>query len=287
VSAGGREVVSSGGAASGTTVLSGGTQYVQSSGTASGTAVNAGGVAYLSSGGEAVSLTVSSGGKAVISSGGTTSGLDLLSGGQLTDDGTVTYSAAGTLAGVLLGSGSIATTGGGDLVLSGDENKFAGGAVIGGGTIELATANALGSGAVTFVQPTTGSAVLKIDAAAAPAAGGTFAYLISNFDSTNEDIDLASIAYVSGATATLVGTTLVLTDGGKTYSFQLTGTFNGAYPVLSDGHGGTLIDPEAARFAQAAAGFAPSDAANAALVSSASPASHTPFAHAAASAGRG
>ena len=85
----------------------------------------------------------------------------------------------------------------------------------------------------------------------------------------------------------------MLTDGGKTYSFQLTGTFNGAYPVESDGHGGTLIDPVPATahkaldpkvlgFAHAAAAFAPSDAANTALVSSTSPTAQTPFLHAAA-----
>ena len=70
----------------------------------------------------------------------------------------------------------------------------------------------------------------------------------------------------------------------------------GAYPVLSDGHGGTLIDPIPAAapkaidpkvlaFAHAAAAFAPSDAANTALVSSTSPTGQTPFAHATASTG--
>jgi hypothetical protein len=78
----------------------------------------------------------------------------------------------------------------------------------------------------------------------------------------------------------------VLTDGGKTYDFKLAGTTVGLYPVLSDGHGGTLIDPTAARFAQAAAAFAPSHAAmTTSLVSAASPAVQTPFAHATASAG--
>jgi autotransporter passenger strand-loop-strand repeat protein len=298
LSAGGREDIESGGAASGTVILNGGTQYVQSSGTAYYTAVSVGGVAYALSGGDAVSATVSGGGKIVVSSGGTASDLDLLSGGQLSDNGAVVVTGAGTLAGILLGSGTIAETGAGDLMLSGDGAKFAGGAVISGGTIELSVSKAIGSGYVEFVAPTTGSAVLQIDAADAPAAGGTFANVISNFNATGEDIDLRSIAFVAGASASVVGTDLVLTDGGHTYTFELAGGAAGAYPVLSDGHGGTLIDPIPAAshkaldpkvlaFAHALAGFAPSDAATAALVSSTSPAGQTPFAHAAASAGRG
>jgi len=287
VSAGGREVVSAGGVASATTVLSGGTEYVRASGTAYGLAVAAGGAAYVDSGGVAAAASVSSGADMVISSGGAANGLALSSGAQLTDDGAVVISGAGTLAGVLLGSGKIAETGGGDLVLSGDGAKFAGGAVISGGTIELATANALGGGYVEFEHPATGSAVLQIDAADAPTPGGTFANVISNFDSAGEDIDLRSIAYVSGASATVVGSTLVLTDGGKTYKFEIAGGAAGAYPVLSDGHGGTLIDPEVTRFAHSLAAFAPSDAAKTALVPSASPAAQTPFVHAAVSATAG
>jgi hypothetical protein len=57
--------------------------------------------------------------------------------------------------------------------------------------------------------------------------------------------------------------------------------------VLSDGHGGTLIDPKVVAFAQTAAGFAPSDAARTAPVSSASPSGQTPFLHATASATAG
>jgi len=207
----------------------------------------------------------------------------------------VTISGAGTLAGILLGSGTIAETGGGDLVLSGDGAKFAGGAVVSGGTIELATGNALGSGYVEFVAPVTGSAVLQIDDA--PAAGGIFANVISNFDSAGEDIDLRGVAFVSGASATVVGSTLVLHDGGKTYTFDIAGSTAGAYPVLSDGQGGTLIDPTAAApkaldpkvlaFAHAAAAFAPSDAANAALASSTSPIAQTSFLHATTSVGAG
>jgi len=140
---------------------------------------------------------------------------------------------------------------------------------------------------VVFAAPSSGSAVLQIDAADAPKAGGTFANVISNFNGANEDIDLTSIAFVSGASATVSGSSLVLTDGGETYTFNIAGGIAGAYPVLSDGHGGTLIDPKALAFAQNAAAFAPADAAKTVLVSSTSPVTQTPFLHATASAGAG
>ena len=76
----------------------------------------------------------------------------------------------------------------------------------------------------------------------------------------------------------------MLTDGGATYTFEIAGTVAGAYPVLSDGHGGTLIVPAVTRFTHAAAAFAPADAAKTALVSSTSPTGQTPFLHATASA---
>jgi hypothetical protein len=138
---------------------------------------------------------------------------------------------------------------------------------------------------VQFVKPATGSAVLQIDAADAPTANETFANTIVNFSSAGEDIDLRSVAYVAGASAKVVGSTLVLTDGGATYTFDISGGPAAAYPVLSDGHGGTLIDPKTVAFAQAAAAFAPSDAAKTALISSTSAMGPTPFPHAAASAG--
>jgi hypothetical protein len=77
---------------------------------------------------------------------------------------------------------------------------------------------------------------------------------------------------------------LALTDGGKTYAFDVAGTTAAGYQAVSDGHGGTLIETKATLFAQAAAAFAPATAAKTALVSSGSPTAQTPFAHATASA---
>ena len=287
VSSGGLAYVLASGTTTETVVNSGGKELISSGGIASETQVQSGGRAYIYSGGAAMGPTISNGGAEAIYAGGTASGLGLLSGGDLIDDGEVLISGAGTLAGILAGSGTVIETGGGDLVFSGADAKFSGKAVISGGTIELATSGALGRGYVEFVAPSTGSAGLQIDAANAPAAGGTFANTIYDFSGAGEDIDLRSIAFVSGASATVSGTTLTLTDGGKTYKFTLGGRIGGAYPVLSDGHGGTLIDPTVARFAQAAAAFAPSNAAKTALVSSGSPAGQTPFLHATVSAGAG
>ena len=284
---GGRQYVSSGGHASATILSSGGAQTVFSTGSAIGTVISSGGEEVVSSGGVASTTTISNGGRDEIFSGGTASGLSLLSGGVVVDNGEVLITGAGALAGTLDGSGSVVETGGGDLLLSGAVAGFSGDAVISGGTIELGAYRALGTGSVTFVEPATGSAVLQIDAADAPAAGGTFANTIDDFSGAHEDIDLRSIAFVAGATATVVGTTLVLTDGGKTYKFNIAGSVAGAYPVLSDGHGGTLIDPQVARFAQTAAAFAPSDAAKMAGVSGTSPTAQTPFQHATASATAG
>jgi hypothetical protein len=213
------------------------------------------------------------------------SGVALLSGGVLIDDGKVRNLGSGTLAGTLSGSGSLVETGSGVLLLSGSGAAFSGQLAIEGGTVELATSGALGTGFPDFAEPSTGSAVLQIDAADAPAAGGTFADIISNFSGADDDIDLRSVAYVAGASATVSGSTLALTDGGATYSFTLAGSIAGAYAVTSDGQGGTLIDPRVALFAQAAAVLAPSGAVQTALVSSASPIGLTPLLLATTSAG--
>jgi fibronectin-binding autotransporter adhesin len=290
ISSGGLEVVLASGTASGTLVSNGGKRLISSGGLGVGAQVLSGGLAYVYTGGVDKGAVVSSRGEEVVAAGGAALDLSLIAGGKLVDEGEVRIGGAGTLAGTLSGSGALVQTETGDLVVDGLGTTFTGKAVIDAGTIELATHGALGTGSVQFVEPATGSAVLQIDAADAPAAGGTFANTLSNFNSAHEEIDLRSIAYVAGASATIVGSTLVLSDGGKTYLFNIAGATAGAYPVLSDGHGGTLIDPTALKpktvaFAQAAAAFAPADAAKTALVSSASAAGHTPFA-ATASAGR-
>jgi autotransporter passenger strand-loop-strand repeat protein len=269
VSEGGELELQSAGTASAAGVSNGGKVIVEAGGLASGTMVSGGGFEYLLSGAVASGGVVSGSGKAIVSAGGTVIGLGLLAGGVLVDDGEVRIAGSALLAGALEGSGAIVETGGGVLTLDAPSGVFAGVAVISGGTVELASKEALGTGSVEFLAPTTGSAVLQIDAADAPKAGASFANTISNFTSAGEAIDLASIAYVRGAAAALAGSTLLLNEGGAAYEFRLAGSATASYQITSDGSGGTLITVSApadavTRFAQAAASFAPSTATKAA-----------------------
>ncbi len=107
-------------------------------------------------------------------------------------------------------------------------------------------------------------ATLRIDAADRPAAGGVFSSTLSNFDETWDALDLKALAFVSGATATLKGSTLVVSNGGHVYDFSLAGTGATAYGAKSDDSGGTLVRPTTASqivFAQAMAALAPEPAA--------------------------
>jgi autotransporter passenger strand-loop-strand repeat protein/autotransporter-associated beta strand protein len=266
-----------------TTVLAGATDEVLTSGVALDTVLS-GGTEIVLSGGLAKVTTVSSGGKEVVSAGGAVSGMTLLAGGKLVDDGSVVLTASKTFAGSLSGSGDLTVSGTGDLILNGAGSAFTGHAVISGGTIELATSGAIGTGKVVFGAGTA-SETLRIDAADAPAAGGTFANTIYHFSGSNAFIDLRSIPFVSGASATVSGSTLVLTDGGKTYKFKLAGTIGGSFPVTSDGHGGTLIDPQVTGFVQAAATFAPTAAGPLSPISSGGAHGFAELLHATASAG--
>ena len=173
--------------------------------------------------------------------------------GNLTDNGTVQLSHSQTLGRTLSGVGVVSAAGGADVVLGGHGAAFSGQALIGAGTIELASADALGTGSVVFAA---GSAAqtLRIDAAAAPASGGTFANTISDFSGATDSIDLRSIAFVTGAKATVSGSVLTLSDHGQSYNFQLAGSVAASFTVAKDGHGGTLIEAQVASFAQAAAG---------------------------------
>jgi hypothetical protein len=78
---------------------------------------------------------------------------------------------------------------------------------------------------------------------------------------------------------------LTVSDGGQVANLTLIGTYaTSDFALAGDGHGGTYVfDPPAASvraFAQAAAAFGASDAANVALPSATSPPAHAPFLHA-------
>jgi hypothetical protein len=126
---------------------------------------------------------------------------------------------------------------------------------------------------------------LFIDGADAPKAGGTFANVVSNFSDAHDGIDLRSIAFVSGASATLSGSILTVSDGGHTYGFTLAGSMAGTYVVTSDGHGGTLIEPPVAGFVQALAGFSARGAAITAPISAGGARGFAEMLHATGSAG--
>jgi autotransporter passenger strand-loop-strand repeat protein len=228
VASGGVEAVASGGVASGATVLSGGT--LSGPGAIAGATTDAGKV---------IGATVS--GTLTVASGGVASALTVSAGATIIDDGDLVFSGATavTYAGALSGSGMLVEAGTGALVLSGAAAAFTGELALSGGTAELATAAGVGGGAIVWASTT--SATLKIDAADAPHAGATFSSTLSNFDKEYDVLDLTQLAFVSGATAVLSGSTLVVTDGGGVYDFQLAGTAAATYSATSDGSGGTLV----------------------------------------------
>ena len=140
----------------------------------------------------------------------------------------------------------------GELVLNGANNTYTGGTTIDAGTLDVAAAGAAGSGTITFAnQAANGDATLQIDAAALTGTGAStfaFANTIAGATSTNQVIDLTSLAYAQGSTsATLTGTSLMVANGSSSVTLQLASTqAKSSFVTASDGHGGTLVyDPPA------------------------------------------
>ena len=210
-------------------------------GSVGGLEVRSGGDLVVEAGGAATAIEVIGGGSATILSKATASDLVTLAGGQLIDDGADMFSGDNALHGGLSGSGVLTQKIVGALVVSGGASQFSGQAVISGGTIELAGASNLGAGSIRFAAPSVHTATLELLAASQPSSGGGFAETLVNFGSGNDGVDLRNQAYITGAAATLSGTTLTLVDGGYTARFTLSGATAASYSVTSDGHGGTLI----------------------------------------------
>ena len=258
----GGQFIYSGGVASNTSVD--GWQTIFSGGLAVSTTLNGvsatQGVETVESGGVASATTVISGGATIsILAGGTVIGLTNPAGAALIDNGVAIVSSAVTFAGTLTGAGQIIEEGGGALALGGSATGFSGEVVISGGGVELVTSNGAGSGSFDFEAPSAAIS-LKIDGAAAPAIGGTFANTLVDFNATNESVDLASIVYSAGASVSVAGGVLTLSDGGHAYKFNLGGMVATSYGVTSDSGTGTLITVQVGGFAQAIAhcGAAPS-----------------------------
>ena len=191
------------------------------------------------------------------------------SGGTVVDNGLVGDGAiagqTGTtvLAGAMTGSGLFVVENGGAVVLSGATSAFTGEFVLGGGKIEFAAAGGASHAKLAFGNTFTSSSqynVYQIDAADRPVSGGGFAAPLVDFSLASQDrIDLAGLAFTSGATAKVTGNTLTLVDGSYTASFTLSHTKATKYGVKSDDAGGTLIEAggTAITLIEAAAAFQP------------------------------
>lgn len=133
--------------------------------------------------------------------------------------------------------GSLVKVGIGTFTLSGD-NTYSGGTTVNAGRLALASAQAAGTGAVTFAN---GAQTVQLDAAALGAPGGTFGNVIANFD-YGDTLDLRGLRYAAGAKAALDGNTLTVSSGGVSESFTLSGNYAGrAFQVYNDGASGSAL----------------------------------------------
>lgn len=273
---GGTETVSSGGTVSGTVVSSGATLDVLAGGSAVGATVDSGGTFIVLSGGSTTGMVINSGGQGsvrlVVSSGQVSSGLVANSvtsitvlGGGVTSGTTVT--SGGTEVASALGRdvGTVVNAGGYDLI-SGTSIKavVSGAAMIQGGTTSGLTVT--GSGTVAVADAVLGFSVLSnttitghgtltvsdgSDVSGSVVFGGAGTLVIGNavmpfatlssFTSTNT-LDLAGVAFSSGATTNFSDGSLVIADGGQTYVLQMGGSYiNDVFGVTSDPFSGTLV----------------------------------------------
>ncbi len=215
VAAGGSVVVSSG-STMGTVLSSGASGAVErvlSGGSASGTSVGSG-AQQLVAGGLTTGTVVLSGGLQSVGSGGALN--DLVSAGGRVVDGallgfTEADGAAIAFSGTLSGSGALDQYGPGTLTLAGSLSAFTGVLSIYGGTLELASGGAAGSGPIVFGSGSQG--VLQSDR---DAPGN----VISGF-TAGDTIDLARLATpAAGFTVSTSGNTVtLLTASGAAATF--------------------------------------------------------------------
>ena len=141
-----------------------------------------------------------------------------------------------TVTSTISGDGAeLVKTGGGTLVLNptSGANTYTGGTTISGGTLELATSGAGGTGGITF-----NGANLTLQLDTVPASG-TLNNTIINFI-TGDTIDLRGLAFTSGETVTFSSGSLAIGNGSAAETLTMT---NAPKVLLleSDGHGGTDI----------------------------------------------
>jgi autotransporter-associated beta strand protein len=141
-----------------------------------------------------------------------------------------------TVSGSIEGDGSLVKVGHGRLRLSGDDNYLSGGMVLKAGTLDLASVDAAGSGAITFA----GAAHLKLEDAAL--AGNVFDNPIHGFG-RGDIIDLAGLHFHPGARVTYHPHThqLAVHSGTATDVLTLVAPHGTHFTSTGDGHGGTDV----------------------------------------------
>ncbi len=240
ISGGGLEFVGQGGTATDAIISNGGQLEVFGAGsqaTVSGALFDISFIANaLSSGGVISGVSVSNNALIVDMSLDGSLGGTALDNGELIFDLSSAAPAKTRFGASLTGSGALIVEGNGTLVMSGGD-AFRGNVTISGGTLELSSATAIGSGPITFASQSSGSVeTLQVDSSTMPT------NIISGF-AVGDRIDLLGVTFSSGGGAVLgAGNVVTVTEGGQTYSldFDPAQNFvNEAFTVSADGSGGT------------------------------------------------
>jgi hypothetical protein len=161
--------------------------------------------------------------------------LDPTAGNSLTISGVIADQSGSGGTGSNAGAGSLVVNGDGSVTLDA-ANTYTGGTTLDAGTLDLASAGAGGSGAISF--STTNANVLDIGTFET---GGTFANTLDNF-AGSATLDLLGMNFAPGHTsATVINTnTLQVTNGTDTIDFTLTGSIAPSYNV-ADPPNSTLV----------------------------------------------
>jgi autotransporter passenger strand-loop-strand repeat protein len=247
---GGINYVLSGGYASANTV-DGGFLWLDAGGSSSDTTVSGGlsvvygGIAYATtvhggaedaeSGGIASGAQVYAGGKENVSTGGSAVGTDVFNGGGLlVVSGGTAISAAISLGGSLEASPDATV----------DDTTVHGGGVFGASTQDVIGNVTIDGGAVQAPAETLGGSILFTANGGELALGDTSAMTatISGWAS-GASIDISGLAYVSGASASLVGNQLTVLDGATSATFTVdpTGLVSSDFAVGNDFLGNTEL----------------------------------------------